>query len=90
MSRESVIALMRQTGQPVILSGVAVRKNRARDPGRLQVFVAPSASDKPTAYRAEVAGKRVDVRSVLSLLADQRIITRRGWRVRTRCYLPQS
>lgn len=84
MSR--ILDLMRETGEPCVISGIAVRRSFVRDPTRVRVGVSPLLADEPGAYRATVAGRRVNVREVLRLLRDGEIQPRRrGWKVRVRC-----
>lgn len=89
-SAPAVLDLMRRSGQPLVISGVKVRKWRAVDARphrRIQVGVTPTLEAEPSAYIGSVAGVRVPGRVVLALLRSRAIQPRRPWFVRTRATL---
>jgi hypothetical protein len=93
-AEERILGLMRETGQPLVVSGVKVSKWRVRSPpwdaetqryvGRLQVGVTPTLREDPSAYRAEVAGHRVAMRAAAALIRKRCVQPQRHWRVRGR------
>ncbi len=85
-----IVRLMRETGQPLIVSGIDVRKWRIRDPGRLQVGVSPQLLNKPSAYRAQVDGHRMSIRAACSLMSKGCIKAWCRWHIRGRFRLTGS
>jgi hypothetical protein len=92
-AEDRILRLMRDTGQPLVVSGVSVIKWRARSPPwdetrqrytRLQVGVSPLLSEDPSAYIAVIDGARVSIRAVNSLLKKRHIEAMRPWRIRGR------
>jgi hypothetical protein len=88
MNAADVLRLMRETGRPLIISGVQVTKYRDRNIGRrVSVGVSPTILDDPSAYVGEVAGRRISGSLACKLLASGKVHPRRPWWVRTRCHL---
>lgn len=92
-SEEHILRLMRDTGAPLVVSGVKVERWRAGMPpwdsekgrySRLQCGVTPLLSKNRSAYRAEVMGLRVSIHGAWSLMQKRQIVHVRRWRIRGR------
>ncbi len=99
-AEERILRLLRETGAPLRISGIAVKRWRQGLPpwdeargrySRLQCGVTPLLSEKPGAYRADVLGQRVSVIAACSLM-DKKIIKaeRRPWLIRGRYRIAES
>jgi hypothetical protein len=88
---QRILELMTATGKPLVISGVTVHRwFHAMPSGRPQVGVWPTLSEKPSAYQAEVAGRRVSIRAALHLLRTRQVRPRRNWRIRAYCDLAKE
>lgn len=90
-NEERIIRLMRETGAPLRVSGIAVKRWRTGIPpwdserqrySRLQCGVSPLLSEKRSAYRADVLGQRVSIEAAWSLMRKNIIERERPWRIR--------
>ena len=91
MTHDEILALMRRTGAPLVVSGVRTRKWRFRHhTGRLLVGASPTLKEKPSAYECTIAGRKVPSRVVLAMMKAGKVDMRRPWFVRTRCRPAQA
>ncbi len=90
---------MRETGAPLRVSGIAVKRWRHGMPpwdeakgrySRLQCGVTPLLSTKPGAYRADVLGQRVSIAAACALMRENIIKAERRWLIRGRYRLVES
>ncbi len=98
-AEERILRLMRETGAPLRVSGIAVKRWRAGMPpwdeargrySRLQCGVTPLLSKKPGAYRADVLCQRVSIVGACSLMRKGIIEAERRWLIRGRYRIVES